>query len=89
MVESTLLGLNGAAASARREKLRMPVLVLWADRDAALSLNLLEGVGSVASQISVHVIPDCSHWLQQDAPEVVNRLLKLFINDALPATSRL
>ena len=89
MVESGLLGMNAEARVAVRSKLTMPVMVLWGDKDIALSLNLLAGIGSVASRISVHVIPDCSHWVQQDAPEAVNNLIKLFVRDALPVTSRL
>jgi len=60
-------------------RLPMPLLVLFGDTDTAVTLNLLRKVGRVAAKVTVQVIPDCSHWLQQDAPEEVNRLLRAFI----------
>ena len=44
----------------------MPVLVLWGDSDTALGTNLLRGIEKVVAQPEVHVLQNCSHWVQQD-----------------------
>ena len=44
----------------------MPVLVLWGDSDSALGTGLLRGIEDVVSRPQVHVLENCSHWIQQD-----------------------
>ncbi len=44
----------------------MPTLVLWADSDAALGVGLLRGIDKEVPKAEVHVLKDCSHWVQQD-----------------------
>ena len=44
----------------------MPVLVLWGDSDEPLGVGLLRGIGDVVTHPVVHVLSDCSHWVQQD-----------------------
>ena len=44
----------------------VPVLVLWADGDSALGANLLTGIHEEVPGVEVHVLEDCSHWIQQD-----------------------
>lgn len=58
----------------------MPLLVLMGDNDAFVNLNCLRRIGRVAAKATVRILPDCSHWVQQDAAEDVNRLLKIFID---------
>lgn len=62
-------------------RFQMPLLVLFGDTDSAVTLNVLRKIGRVAADVTVRVIPDCSHWVQQDAPEAVNRLLREFIEE--------
>ena len=44
----------------------MPTLVLWADSDPALGVGLLRGIEEVVERPEVHVLENCSHWIQQD-----------------------
>ncbi len=44
----------------------MPTLVLWADQDIALGTQLLRGLERYVERLQVQVLPDSSHWLQQD-----------------------
>ena len=44
----------------------VPTLVLWADSDAALGVGLLRGIEDVVPRAEVHVLENCSHWVQQD-----------------------
>jgi epoxide hydrolase 4 len=61
-------------------------LVIWGERDPALSSHLADGLERWASNIDVVRIPDASHWVQHDAPGQVNELLRRFMlpqNDVL------
>ena len=49
-----------------------PTLVLWGERDPYLGVGLTEGLERWAPNVRVERIPDASHWLQNDAPELVN-----------------
>ena len=51
---------------ALRRKLPMPVLLVWADGDVALGPQLLRKTYKYAEHLRVHVVADCSHWVQQD-----------------------
>ena len=56
-----------------------PTLVIWGERDPALGVELLEGLERVAPRVRVHRIPDASHWVQNEAPGEVNRVLIDFL----------
>eukprot|EP00892_Ulva_mutabilis_P007970 jgi/Ulvmu1/5545/UM023_0081.1 len=76
-----VMGMNKEVRFAWKSNPRhtMPVLVLVGDSDLAVNLNSLTQVGRVAARATVRILPDCSHWVQQDASDDVNRLLKSFI----------
>lgn len=50
----------------QEHKIDIPVLVLWADGDSALGVNLLKGIEDEVPKVEVHVLENCSHWVQQD-----------------------
>lgn len=54
-------------------------LVIWGERDPALSLVQLEHLDTVARHVRVHRLPGVSHWVQNEAPAEVNRLLVEFL----------
>ena len=56
-------------------------LVIWGEKDPALVVELLEGLERVASRVRVHRLPNASHWVQNEAPEEVNRVLIGFLRD--------
>ena len=61
------LSLTGPAALRRpTHQVDAPTLVLWADEDAALGVGLLRGIEEVVPRSEVHVLDNCSHWVQQD-----------------------
>lgn len=59
--------------------INVPVLLLWGERDAYLSPRLTEGLGAWVPNLRVVRLPDASHWIQNDAPERVNRLMIDFL----------
>lgn len=52
-----------------------PTLVIWGEEDIALDIHLLDGMEQWVPNLTLHRLPGISHWVQQDAPEEVNRLL--------------
>ena len=46
--------------------MEMPTLVLWADSDPALATGLLRGIEDIVAAPEVHILENCSHWIQQD-----------------------
>jgi epoxide hydrolase 4 len=56
-------------------KIEIPTLVIWGEADAALGLETLEGTDAFVADLQIKRLPGVSHWVQQEAPEVVNALM--------------
>jgi len=54
-------------------------LVIWGERDIALGTELLDGLEGFAPRVRIHRLPDAGHWVQNEAPEEVNRALLAFL----------
>ena len=63
--------------------IEVPTLVIWGEADVALDVIGLEGTDRYVRDLRIERLPGVSHWVQQDAPERVNALLRGF----LPAAS--
>jgi pimeloyl-ACP methyl ester carboxylesterase len=57
---------------------RVPTLVLWGERDTALLTGLLEGLGECVPDLTLVRVPDASHWIVHEKPEVVCREIEAF-----------
>ena len=68
-----------ALQMARSARSGAETLVIWGALDPALGTDLLEGLDRVAPRIRIHRIPDAGHWVQNEAPEEVNRVLTEFL----------
>ncbi len=53
----------------------VPTLLIWGDRDRYLGRELTEGTDEYVLRLRVEHLPEASHWVQQEAPDEVNRLL--------------
>jgi pimeloyl-ACP methyl ester carboxylesterase len=69
----------GARRFAQWKPINAETLVIWGERDPALSLTLLEGLHEMVPRLHIHRIPGSSHWVQNEAPEEVNRVLLGFL----------
>lgn len=58
---------------------RVPTLVVWGERDAALLPVLLEGLDEVVPDLRVERIADATHWVAHEQPQQLNRLIRAFI----------
>ena len=52
-----------------------PTLLIWGEDDVYLNSGLASGNEEFASKLTVRRLPAVSHWVQQDAPEDVDRLI--------------
>ena len=58
------------------KKIAAPTLLIWAEDDIALGKELTYGMeGLFTNSFRVHYVPNCSHWVNEEQPELVNRLL--------------
>jgi pimeloyl-ACP methyl ester carboxylesterase len=61
-------------------KIKAPTLLIWAEDDFALGIELTRGMdGLFDNPPRIEYIPDTSHWVMEERPEVVNRLLLEFL----------
>jgi pimeloyl-ACP methyl ester carboxylesterase len=59
-----------------------PTLIVWGEADAYLGLGGLErSLEMVSGPLRVERLPGVSHWVQNEAPEAVNRHLLAFLAD--------
>ncbi|MCS6858035.1 MAG: alpha/beta hydrolase [Sandaracinaceae bacterium] len=59
-----------------RRVLELPTLLLWGEEDRALGKELTHNTHELVRPLTLRFIPNCSHWVQQEAPEVVNAMIE-------------
>ena len=63
--------------------LQVPTLMIWGEEDRALGKELTYETQTYVSNFQIHYIPNCSHWVQQEKPELVNQYMRSFLTDLL------
>lgn len=58
----------------------VPTLLIWGQKDVALSPTLPEATRPFVTDLTIKYIPDGTHFIQQDKPEEVNSLIREFVN---------
>lgn len=66
---------------APRPRIEVPTLMIWGEEDAALGIELTEGYAPYVADFTLQRLPAVSHWVQQEAPEVVNEGLIAWLRD--------
>ncbi|XP_066563889.1 epoxide hydrolase 4 isoform X1 [Amia ocellicauda] len=67
-------------APPRHQDVGVSCLLIWGEADALLGAEPAQEAGPyVCGSFAVKMIPGCSHWVQQDQPETVNRLMWQFL----------
>jgi pimeloyl-ACP methyl ester carboxylesterase len=75
---------NAREAQALLERVEAPVLVIWGQKDRALSRWLADPpLLWVPNLLSVERLPEASHWVAEDRPREVNTLLLDFLRSPL------
>ncbi|HEY9910205.1 MAG TPA: alpha/beta hydrolase [Thermosynechococcaceae cyanobacterium] len=60
--------------------LEVPTLMIWGEEDAALGKELTYGTEQYVRDFRIFYIPNCSHWVQQERPDLVNQYIRQFIS---------
>lgn len=58
----------------------VPTLVVWGCKDVALGEETLRGLDRYVQDLTVHRLAEVSHWVQQEAPEAVNDVLRAWLS---------
>jgi pimeloyl-ACP methyl ester carboxylesterase len=75
----------GPAALARPPDVSVPTLYVWSTGDAALGRAAAEGTGRhVTGSYRFEVLDGVSHWIPEEVPDTVNRLLLEHLSDREP-----
>ena len=61
---------------------RVPTLVLWGDRDTALLPGCVEGLGQCVPDLKLRRVPDASHWIVHEKPDLVCSEIEKFAGEA-------
>ncbi|MBD2093051.1 alpha/beta hydrolase [Microcoleus sp. FACHB-1515] len=59
--------------------LEVPTLMIWGEEDTALGKELSYGTEKYVRHFRIRYIPQCSHWVQQEQPDLVNQYIREFI----------
>jgi pimeloyl-ACP methyl ester carboxylesterase len=57
-------------------RIDVPTLMIWGEQDAALGIEMTEGYEPYVADFSLCRLPGVSHWVQQEASEKVNQLMR-------------
>jgi pimeloyl-ACP methyl ester carboxylesterase len=61
-------------------KVGASTLVIWGERDVALTVKNLDGLEKYVPELTVKRMPDASHWVVHERPEEVNRMIREFLD---------
>ena len=59
--------------------LDIPTLMIWGEEDTALGKELTYGTDAYVRDLELKYIPNCSHWVQQEQPTLVNQYIQNFL----------
>ena len=57
-------------------RIKTPTLMIWGEQDAFIEKYMTEGTVDFVEDLTIHFLPDVSHWVQQEAPDEVNRIME-------------
>jgi pimeloyl-ACP methyl ester carboxylesterase len=58
---------------------KVPTLVIWGEKDTALLTSSLDGLDAFVPRLTIKRIPDGTHWVIHERPDLVNRYIREFI----------
>ncbi|UBF25499.1 alpha/beta hydrolase [Kovacikia minuta CCNUW1] len=62
--------------------LEMPTLMIWGEEDIPLGKELTYGTEKYVRDFRIRYIPQCSHWVQQEQPQLVNQYIREFLAES-------
>ena len=67
------------AVNAEQMKVRVPTLVIWGEKDTALTVKNLEGLEKYVPELTICRVPEGSHWVVHEKSAEVNGYIREFI----------
>ena len=82
MINYYRAALRGGRASANEALpvIETPTLLVWGLEDVALSKETTDGTDDHVTDLTMRFLPGVSHWVQQEAPEVVNAMVLAWLD---------
>jgi pimeloyl-ACP methyl ester carboxylesterase len=71
--------LANGAANPSSFTIHVPTLVIWGEKDPAMIPQNLDGLPEFVPQLTIHRLPESSHWLVHHQSPEVNELIRNFI----------
>ena len=71
--------LNDQQLVANPVMINVPTLVIWGEKDSALTVHNLEGLDEFIPDLTIKRIPEGSHWVINEQPDKINSLIRDFI----------
>jgi epoxide hydrolase 4 len=68
------------------EVLQVSTLMIWGENDQALGKELTYDTQVYVNDFELRYIPNCSHWVQQEQPNLVNQYMRNFLNSKSSGT---
>ena len=71
--------LQGSSLQSSWSVLEVPTLMIWGEDDIPLGKELTYGTEQYVRDFQIKYIPNCSHWVQQEQPQLVNQYMREFL----------
>lgn len=62
--------------------LEVPTLMIWGKDDVPLGEELTYGTEEYVKDFRIRYLSNCSHWVQQEQPQLVNQTIREFLSEA-------
>ncbi|MGJ8686105.1 MAG: alpha/beta fold hydrolase [Spongiibacteraceae bacterium] len=72
-------GLSQKVYKALGNQVSTPTLMIWGEQDTALDITTTHGTSELVDDLTLRYLPNVSHWVQQEAPEVVNTMMEAWL----------
>jgi pimeloyl-ACP methyl ester carboxylesterase len=59
--------------------IEVPTLVIWGEQDRALTTGNLDGLDQHVRNLTIRRVPDGTHWVVHEQPELITREIRAFI----------
>ena len=74
------LGRSGTSGSQRSTRITTPTLMLWGEKDIALSKDLAQPSIELCDDGELIFFPNATHWVQHDEADAVNQYIHEFLS---------
>jgi pimeloyl-ACP methyl ester carboxylesterase len=74
-------GKERAAGDRFAKAIQTPTLVIWGEKDTALLPGNLLDLERYVARLTIKRIPDGSHWVVHEKPDLVNAYIRAFIEE--------